>query len=237
VKTRRLPEIDLARIAPLPATLKRSALEQHKAGFPPFDYHPFRSALPDLVNQADMFGPTAPTSWDRVERQIQRRSRSVEEFDANCGVARSLHRFAESLGMTARRMEFFPLTLGTGTRVVYWHPVLLLVEGRPTVPFFDPRRSRRLSEQGRRFAFSVMHERIRVGDPDLAEVDLAIFQFDSLDEGARGLRVHRAEGVTLFSFDELNQMVTETYGIWTDVLGERDEEARRRGRGSRGPLI
>jgi hypothetical protein len=236
VKIRRLPEIDLARIAPLPPTLKRSALEQHKAGFPPFDYHPFRSVVPDLVNQADMFGPAEPTPWDRVEEQIRRRSRSAEELDANCGVARSLHAFAEYLGMTARRMEFFPLTLGAGARVVYWHPVLLMVEGRPVVPFFDPRRSRRLTEQGRRFVFSVMHERIRATDPDLADVELAVFQFDALDDGARFLRIHTAAGLPLFSFDDLDEMVADTNRVWMEVLSERDEEARRRG-GSRGPLL
>lgn len=32
-------------------------------------------------------------------------------------------------------------------------------------------------------------------------------------------------------------MIRETYAIWTEVLGEREAEARRRASGTRGPLI
>ncbi len=53
----------------------------------------------------------------------------------------------------------------------------------------------------------------------------------------RFLKLYTDEGVPLFRFDELDEMICDTYATWAEVLGERETEARRRGSGSRGPLI
>ena len=61
MKIRRLPEIDLARIAPLQAGERRRQLEQHKAGRPPFSYDPLRQTIHDVINVTpDLFGPAEP---------------------------------------------------------------------------------------------------------------------------------------------------------------------------------
>jgi hypothetical protein len=105
------------------------------------------------------------------------------------------------------------------------------------IPFFDPRRSRGLTVVGRRFVFSMMHQAIRVADPDLATVGFGIFQFASGDEGARVLRLRTEESVTLYDFAELDEMIRETYAIWIEVLAEREAEDRRRASGTHGPLL
>jgi hypothetical protein len=106
---------------------------------------------------------------------------------------------------------------------------LLSVGGEPLVPFFDPRRtSTNLTAQAKRFVFSVMHERIRVADPDLAHVRLGIFQFTVPDSGPRMPKLQTDEGVVLFTFNELEEMVRETYEIWTEVYARRTERERKR---------
>lgn len=107
--------------------------------------------------------------------------------------------------------------------------MVLAHEGQPVVPFIDPRKSRGLNKEGRRFAFSMMHERIRAADPDFQQVRLAIIQFGDLDEDQRHPKVHTDEGVRLFSIDELEHMVATTYSLWTEVLEERADEVRRSG--------
>jgi hypothetical protein len=238
VKIRRLPETDLARIAPLSADEKRRQLRQHKAGRPPFSYEPLRNSIHDVINVTpDLFGPAEPTSWGRVEQLIWRRSKSEDEFKSNRAVAQSLHAYSIAEGVRARRQEIRALPLSLDLRVEYWWPFVMLIDGRPLIPFFDPRRSRRLTVIGRRFVFSMMHQAIRVADPDLAEVRLGIFQFESGDDDARMLKLHTDDGVQLYEFDELDEMIRETYAIWAEVLGEREAEVRRRGSGTRGPLI
>jgi hypothetical protein len=45
------------------------------------------------------------------------------------------------------------------------------------------------------------------------------------------------DGIPLFSFDEIGEMVRRTYEMWFEVLDEREAEVRRKGTGTRGPLI
>lgn len=127
--------------------------------------------------------------------------------------------------------------MGGGQKVAYWLPMVLSHEGQPLVPFIDPRRSRGLTREGRRFVFSMMHERIRAADPDYEAVQLAVFQFGDSGKDQRNPILHIDNGVTLFSLDELEAMVTTTYMLWQEVCEEREVEARRKGTGTRGPLI
>ena len=99
MKIRRLPEIDLARIAPLQAGERRRQLEQHKAGRPPFSYDPLRQTIHDVINVTpDLFGPAEATPWPKVEQLIWRRSKSEDEYNSNivvaCTPTQSRKRFA-----------------------------------------------------------------------------------------------------------------------------------------------
>jgi hypothetical protein len=233
-----LSEIDLARVCPLPVDQSRNALEQIRYGHPPYSYAPVRTNFSDLLNvQAGMMGTLPRTPWQRIEREIRRRSVSDAEEKANLRVGRGLFDYVEERGLSGRRHEIFPLALGTTSKVVFWHPVVLSIDKRPLVPFFDPRRAKALTVQGRRFVFSVMHERIRAADPDFAEVSLGIFQFSLSEKGPRIPILYTDLGVTLFTFDELDQMVRDTYEMWREVCEGRAADTRRKAAGKHGDLI
>lgn len=238
MKIRRLPETDLARIAPLPREQQRRQLEQMRNGRPPFSYEPLRACFHDIFNvQPEMFGPVVATDWFVIEALLKRKCRSDDELRANLAVAKGLHQFTVEAGMLGRAQEFFPLAMGTGQKVAYWLPLILSVDGRPVVPFIDPRRSKGLTREARRFAFSMMHERIRAADPDYEAVRFAIFQFGDAAEGQRNPVLYTDDGVVLYSLDEMEAMVEATYSLWREVCEERDSETRRRGTGTSGPLI
>lgn len=235
---RPLPDIDLARIATLPINQQRKQLEQIRDGRPPFSYGPLRTCFHDIFNvQPEMFAPVAPTDWAVIERQLRRKCRSEDELRANLRVARGLHQFAMDAGMLGRAQEFFPLAMGTGQKVAYWLPMVLSLEGRAIVPFIDPRQSRNLTGEARRFAFSMMHERIRAADPDYGSVRFAIFQFGEVNEDRRNPVLRTDDGVQLFSLDEMEAMVSTTYELWYEVCQEREMDTRRKATGTRGPLI
>jgi hypothetical protein len=140
---RHLPEIDLARIAPLPREQKRRELEHMSLGRPPYRYAPMRASLSDLTNvQADLAGPMFRTPWDKIAQVISRASRSDLEEEANLRVAEGLFQFSEATGLIGRRHDIFPLALGVTTKVTYWQPAILTLDGRPIIPFYDPRRSK-----------------------------------------------------------------------------------------------
>jgi hypothetical protein len=238
VRIRPLPDIDLARIACMPMDQQRRQLEQMRHGRPPFSYKPLRMCFHDIFNvQPELFGLVQPTAWPIVEGRLLAKCRSEDELNANIAVARGLHDFAISTGMLGRAQDFFSLAVSAGQKVAYWLPMVLSREGRPIIPFIDPRLSRGLSLAARRFVFSMMHEHIRAADPDYESVGLAIFQFGKPSNGLRAPILHLDEGVDLIPLAQLEAMVSATYTLWQDVLEDRQEENRRRAGGAGGSLL
>ncbi|WP_371418911.1 hypothetical protein [Agrobacterium sp. ICMP 6402] len=231
-----LHDTDLARIAPLPDDMKRSQLMQMKGGFSPFSYKPVTTCYPDIFNvQSGMFGASPATPWKQIQAQVIRASRLGDEQRNNLQVAKALYEFASNAGAIARRHDFFPMHIGVGKKVSFWLPMVLAVDEQPHAIFIDPRRSKGLTELGRKFAFSMMHERIRAADADFAAINLGIIQFrDDKDDG-RTVRLFTDHGVELFDFSELESMVSSTYRIWQEIHEER-EVIRRKDTGT-GPLI
>jgi hypothetical protein len=238
VTTRPLPDIDLARIAPQRDDMKRKSLEQMKGGFSTFSYRPVRSCFSDIFNiQPDLdLGAADPTPWAVIETELRKRSKSDDEFTYNRRVALGLHDFTTSGRVFGRRQEFLPLSMGMGQKVSFWLPMILAIDEQASALFIEPRRTRGLTAEGRRFAFSMMHERIRAADEDFADVRLTIVQFDDPSDDRRPVRLHTADGIELYSREELEQMVASTYEMWRDVLEDRERKARSRATGT-GPLF
>lgn len=239
MKIRRLPEIDLARVATLPTDQKRRALEHFKLGHPTITYKPVRSRFADIFNvQPDMFAVADPTAWAVLERLIRAKATSDDECNANLLVAKGLHEFARSNALRSRSQAFFPLSLSIGEKVEYWLPMVTALDAVPLVIFIDPRRGKRLTAEARRFVFSMMHEHIRVANPDFATARLGIVQFGDAADDQRPVKLSTDEGVELLGFDQLDQMVRETYDIWREVSEAREDEVRRRAAGGgHGPLF
>lgn len=236
MKMRRLPDLDIARIGPMPREQKKRELEQMKLAFPPYSYDPMRRTILDIFNvQAGPLAPLPRTSLESVKAAIRTYGRGEEERDANLRVAEGLYLWAEDNSVSGRREEFHNLSIGVSEKLTYWSPAVLSLDGRAVVPFIDPRKAKKLTAEARLFAFSAMHERIRAADPDFAAVALGIFQFTNPGEGPRRARLFLDDGLTLYSFDDLDAMVRETYELWREVLEEREAAARRAGDG--GPLF
>ncbi|MFL9824703.1 type VI toxin-antitoxin system SocB family DNA replication inhibitor toxin [Rhodoplanes sp. SY1] len=239
MKTRPLPETDLARIAPLPADLKRAQLEHLRLGRPPYRYAPVRKSFADLLNvHSGLFGELPRTPFNLIADVIRSCSRSDDEEIANLRVAEALYNYTVEQKISGRKHEFFPMALGIGEKVVFWHSLVLALNSRPLVPFIDPRRQQtKLTKAARRFVFSMMYERIRVANPDFAHVTLGILQFTTPDTGPRKPILYTDDGVELFSYDQLEDMVRETYAIWHEVCAERVAEARKRAAGGSGDRL
>ncbi|MHA7969620.1 type VI toxin-antitoxin system SocB family DNA replication inhibitor toxin [Rhizobium sp. CAU 1783] len=238
MKIRRLPEIDLARIAPLASDRKRVELERFKLARPTITYKPVRAWFADIFNvKPDLFAATDPTAWPVLERLIRAKATSEEERGANLLVAKGLYEFASTNALRSRSHNFFSLSLSVGEKVEYWLPMITALDGAPLVVFIDPRRGKRLTAEARRFVFSMMHEHIRAANPDFAEARFGILQFGDAAEDQRPVKFWTDAGIALYSFDELDQMVRETYDIWREVSEARESETRRKSAGGYGPLF
>ena len=236
MKTVRLPETDLARIAPLPAPQRQTALEAVKLGHPPYNLHPVRNRVLDILNvEVGMLTGSVRASLSVIESLIRSECSSQAQLEANIATARALYKFAELHEIRGLQHDFLPLPVGLREKVTYWSQAVVSIDGKPTIPFIDPRLSKRLSGIGRRFAFSAQYERFRV-DEDLKEVRFAIIQFRGLDDGSRVARMYTSDNVAIIPFEELKKMVAETYTAWYQILGKREDDARQQ-EGPAGPLF
>jgi len=242
VKTYRpLPDLDLARIGPLPRDQKRFQLQKMKLIPPPHSLQPVRKNCPDILSiTTGLFDDSAVrTPWDKIKENIIRVSNNDKPHEANINVrvGEALYKFAEEHKIRGRyRDEFFPLSIGVSEKVTYWFKAVFAVDDIETVLFMDPRRDR-LDYDGSRFVFSVIHERLSAY-PDFRKTRLGILEANSFGKSSRRwVRFVTNEGVKLFTFDELDAMVRETYDLWREILEERDDELRRRSGGATGTLI
>jgi hypothetical protein len=234
MKIRRLSEIDLARIGPLDSNEKRHHLRLLRFGRPPHTYGPLRGQLGDILNlQPEMFGSSADvTPWETISAAIQKKATHEGEAAFNLAVAKSLYNFAVEKSIRSYRKPISAWPVGYGQSVSYWWNLYTVLEDQSCFIFADPRISNPLTRDGRKFVLSLMHERIRVPDPDFAESRLVVAQFGKGQGGARTIRLFDATEGELFNVDQLNEMIDETYGIWIEVLHERADEERKKASGS-----
>jgi hypothetical protein len=174
----------------------------------------------------------APVPFEQIARTIRSNSRFPDEATVNISVAAALYEQA----WCGRQQPFSAMAMSNGQHLTYWTPAVLAISGRPVIPFFNPRRTH-LPPHGRRFVFSMMHEQLRVPNPDYADAALCICHFTTPKAGDRVARPVFDDGVELYSFNELETMIAETYAIWAEVWAGKVEETRRRGAGAGGRLF
>jgi hypothetical protein len=199
--------------------LRLHALRQVKSGGGSGSYEPTRRKLPDIVNRRAGAFTSRPTSWARIESDLERMSKTPHEERMNKTASKAIRQYCAENNMEARELEGFPLSFSIGVKLRCWSPALFLYDDRTAAPFFDMRRTYRLTRDGRRFMFSVMHIALRENNPDYQDVELEILHLTDTSE--RKIRLISERGMRLFSYDELEAMVRETYRLWESVLDER----------------
>ena len=233
MKKHRLPDTDLARIAPLPTTEKWRQLRDMRAGFPGFSYRPSRLHLPATLNaqgRGTLFDDLADSPRDELIASRRKDCRSADEFASNEEVTGLLYDWIRAKGFSVVHYEFGRLTLAAGHSVCFWTDAILSDGENLLVLHPDFRRATAgYTARGLRFAFSAMHHHIRGRGADFVDIDPAIIRFPQPKNRARGVRlISMPTDLELFSYDELVAMTEETLSIWGQVCSENVEEARRK---------
>ena len=216
----KISEITLARNAAEREGQQRAHLARFmSAGGPRWSYQHLSRLLPDVFGLGfPLTGASRPTPFGEIERTLLQKCRFEQQRTCLLSAAEALHQFIAREGITGRHQQFGKMYMGRAAgHLVYWSPMVLNVEGRPTVIFVDPRRSEQLSENGIRFVLSMMNEHIRINDPDYANVRLAVLQIKYMNDNTTEPFFNFDDGVALFSLPELQSMFDCTYAVWDDL--------------------
>ena len=224
MKFDRLGETELARNVPLDPELQCKNLLKTLGGDARVWYAPVRKMYGDIFNVGSvLFGPGVPATLSAIEQILLKKCGSDSMRKHNLAVARSLYGYCihENIHGIAYNFGYMYMGRAAGD-VCYWLPMILTIRGRATVVFIDPRRPEsRLALDSRRFVLSMMHEHIRKPNPDFANVQLAVIQFGDGSGVAGAPILHTDKGVTLYSYNELQDMVDVTYKLWDQLHAER----------------
>lgn len=235
MKIRHLPITDLARIAVQPKDMQRHMLRQVSSGGMGPNYNPTRASFGDITNRQPGVFVSTRAPWPIVRAKLMAACRSGDEQKMNLPVAKQLYDFCVEHGVNAQELDAFPISFSVGPKLICWSAALFIYHDRITIPFTDLRRSRNLTREARRFVFSLMNEALRVNQPDHAEVEFEVFQFSN--DSNRTLRVDREDGRWLFTYEQLEEMVSYTQRLWFQVLEEKSASKRRSGKGDPGELF
>jgi hypothetical protein len=238
MKTRRLSEIDLAKLASIPpGPLLDKALRAYNAGGGSWSYDPVRSSTSDILGaKTPLHGSLQPLTWEQIESQINRASsRGRDQAVANTEVGKVLFENAKTKNWSAVKFQMDRLPIGFGDAVRYWCDVVLADGEGPFIPFFDHRREYGINATARQIVFSMQHIWVRERHPDLSAARLAVIRFPSLKH-ARGLVVDFHTEAELLSYDELNERVQNVYAAWARISQEKANERRKTGTGGSNPF-
>lgn len=239
MKTRRLSEIDLARLATLPAGGQlESALRLYDAGGGAWSYDPVRESKADiLAAKTPLLGSLRVVSWPEIARQIERAcNRGERQSRANVEVGKVLFDGARRLGWSAAKVNMGRLSIGLGESVRYWSDVVIDDGDGVFIPFFDHRRDHGIANSAmRRVVFSMQHLWIRERNPDLMDARLAVVRFPSGTDG-RSIHLDFHDDAELLSYEDLNNRVRIVYETWARVIDERARKIRRTGTGDPTPF-
>jgi hypothetical protein len=240
VKTRRLSEIDLSRLASLTdQAMLEHALRAYNTGGGAWSYDPVRSSTSDIVGAiTPLLGALPPVTWAKIERQIIKASRRGEiQASANTLVGKVLFDATRRCEWAAVRFPMGHLPIGIGETVRYWSDVVLEDKDGLFIPFFDHRRERGVAGPAvRQIVFSMQHLWVRERHPDLAQARLAIIQFPNAGK-TRGIRIEFHSEADLLAYDVLDARVRNVYETWARVSAEKVREARGTGTGGAGDLF
>ena len=232
MKIRRLSEIDLARLAAIPAGPQLDqALRNYNTGGGSWSYGPVRSSTSDiLAAQTPLHGELPRVPWEKIKRQIETAcTKGDAQTKSNIQVGRVLFDEARKSNWTAAKYSMGNMPVGIGETVRYWSDVLLADEQGLLIPFFDHRRANGISSPVvRQVVFSMQHIWVRDRNPDLADARLAIVRFP-VSGATRRVRIDFANDEELLSYEELNTRVRIVYESWARVSEERVREARKTG--------
>jgi hypothetical protein len=234
VRTPRIPETDLARIAVCPVDEQRILLQDLRSFRPPHTLNPFRQSVADILNlqPTGLLGSLDRTPWPKIQESIERSKETEDGIAKNLGVAKALFEFSEQRQVISYGRPVPRWNVGYGIDLAYWNQFYSVWGEAAAFVHFDPRLTHPLTEGARRFVFSLMHQRLRVDDPDFADVGLKIFRFGRGEGDRRTISEYSAEGLELYDYAQLNEMIGTTYRLWVEEIESRQRSSRRAVAGS-----
>ena len=219
--SRRLPETDIAKICVRPEREQYKLLKGKKSFRPPHSLEATRRNLAALVGVETPMFPGAKVDPKAALKALESSISKKEDLAPNILRAKAILEFRRrSLGRAASEpMRGHRVTVDNTIHLT--HSLILEMDSKPVIPFFDLRKSGHLTADAREFVFAMNYHLLVDALEEFRDFGLVILNYWEESPQNFGLTPLVFSGVPKYSFEELTEMVARTYQIWLEVLDER----------------
>jgi hypothetical protein len=208
-KSYRLTDSDLALAATASADRRKSIIKAAVGGSGYDYYRGIKTNLGAILNLAG----ASLGSLEQIKVAVALDCIGPREIKPNQSVAEGLREYVAEHNVEAAAFDYPPVALGLAGLRDFWAPLLLKIDGKKYIPFFDFRQGpRRLPREAWRFIFSIQHSHIRQANPtEFGDVGLVVFQFTAPISKVRKVVPHFDTGVSFWSDKDIGAMIDAVY--------------------------
>jgi hypothetical protein len=205
-KSYRLTDSDLALAATASADRRKSIIKAAVGGGG-YDY--YKGVRTNLGGIAGI----SLGSLQQIKATVARDCIGPDEIKLNQMVAAGLHEYVAEHNVLAAPFDYPPVALGPAGLRSPWAALLLKIDGKKYIPFFDFRQGpRRTTREAWRFIFSIQHSHIRQANPtEFGDVGLVVFQFTAPISKVRKVVPHFDAGVSFWTDKDIGAMIDVVY--------------------------
>lgn len=224
-----LPVTDVVNITCLPEHEQWKRLSAKRSFRPPHTLEPTRRNLASLLNAVLPMWGQCELDERKILLALEASCRSNEDKAANRLRAEALLQLGKMLGGVEER-GFRGHRLSVDVSLQATNSLIVEYQGRPAIPFFDLRKSGKLSSAGRETLFAMNYHLINQTYAEFRDYDLLIFKYWEESPSNKGFFPYVFNGMPAYSYEALDQRIRRTFEIWHAVLeGRKTQDAEGEG--------
>ncbi len=219
--SRRLPETDIAKICVRPISEQYRLLRGKKSFRPPHSLEATRRNLASLIGVDTPMFPGKKVTPEEALTALERSISRQEDRVPNLLRAKSILQFRENSVQRAAEEHMRGHRVTLDNTINLTHSLLIEIDSKPTIPFFDLRKSGHLTADARDFVFAMNFHLLVDALEEFRDFGLVILNYWEDSASNFGITPIQFGGTPRYSFEELTDMVARTYRIWLEILEER----------------
>lgn len=234
MKKYQLPQDDLANICTMPMRDQRPMLERKRSFVPPHSLNPVRNEVLALHGVRLTLFPDATVEDAAAIKAFLASMRREQDKLPNKLRAEAIIEFRRTFVQSAIEYPFRAHRITIDNSVSLTHSLAVESGGKGYIPYYDLRKSGKLTERARDFVFSMNFHLIVDALAEFREFGLIVLNYWEESANVKGLTPYFFTGRPRYSYEELTDMIARTHELWVEVQEERHHREAAR---DAGPLF
>jgi hypothetical protein len=234
MKKYQLPQDDLANICTMPWGDQRRMLERKRSFVPPHSLNPVRNEILALHGVRLSLFPEAGVDDGSAIRAFVSSMRRSQDKLPNKLRAEAIIEFRRSFVQNAVEYPFRVHRITIDNAISLTHSLAIESRGQGFIPYYDLRKSGKLTERARDFVFAMNFHLILDALSEFRQFGLIVLNYWEESANLKGLTPYVFNGRPRYTYEELTDMIARTHELWLEVLEER---MHREAQDDAGPLF